>query len=233
MPATREKMPQVNDRRKSILTAQINKRSFIIIGATTMVYTLAQLPYLYFCFELYEITNTLSGLTLVRFARFSFVIMQSSCFVNPIIYFLTNRGFRAFTLHCVYRAIGKKRVKMERRSSLPILSISRGESRFCSSVLVDSSRYRANTSPVRSTDRHSLTCERQTQLQHTKSNVIFNHRAYGNSAAARCDAAGTAKGSGYLCDDQELNGHHEIQSNGHKINGKTVNLQPYQEKADA
>ena len=158
LPETRERGSSLTDRRKSILNAQVNKRSFIIIGATTIVYTLAQLPYLYFCFEVYGITNTLKNLTLVRFTRFSFVIMQSSCFVNPIIYFTTNRGYRKFVLHCLHRLLGK-RSELEHRGSIAALSLSRGESR------VEMPRVR--TSPVSMTPR----------LDH-KTSVIFNVRAY-------------------------------------------------------
>lgn len=77
---------------------QINKKNFLIISVTTVVYTLAQLPYLYFIFEAYGITRTLRGLNLITFMRISFVVMQTSCFINPIIYFLTNKGFRDYTL---------------------------------------------------------------------------------------------------------------------------------------
>ena len=75
----------------------IKVRNFLIIGVTTLVYTIAQLPYLYYCLETYAITNTLSGLTLVKYARFTFIILQTSCFINPVIYYLTNKGFRGYT----------------------------------------------------------------------------------------------------------------------------------------
>ncbi|KAL5255175.1 hypothetical protein ACHWQZ_G014567 [Mnemiopsis leidyi] len=157
LPEGRQRGSSLSDRRKSILNAQVNKRSFIIIGATTVVYTLAQLPYLYFCFEVYGITNTLKDLTLVHFTRFSFVIMQSSCFVNPIIYFTTNKGFRKFVLR---RLMGKQ-IELEHRGSIAALSLSRGESR------VEMPRVR--TSPISMTPK----------LDHKNSvSVIFNVRAY-------------------------------------------------------
>ena len=167
LPETRERCSRVPERRKSILNAQINKRSFIIIGATTVVYTLAQLPYLYYCFEMYNIMNTLTGLTLVRFTRFSFVIMQSSCFVNPIIYFTTNKGFRKFMILSLYRFLGKK-MDIERSGSIQAISLSRIEDNRIGNAIVDATRFRSNSiamGPPRLPECH-------------KTSVIFNVRAY-------------------------------------------------------
>lgn len=201
LPSTREQSRNsLTDRRKSIMNAAINRRSFIIIGATTIVYTLAQLPYLYFAFEVYNIIDTMKGLTLVRYTRFSMVIMQSSCFVNPIIYCATNRGFREFTIQSVYRLLGKP-IDIERRCSPPNLS-------------------RINYSmaePIRLRPNHSCVSPKQERSP----NVIFNVRApyYGcnNLNIPRNGVNRSSTGSIYSTNDiyekskyhEDMNGHSE------------------------
>ncbi|XP_063682411.1 uncharacterized protein LOC134817202 [Bolinopsis microptera] len=206
LPETRERTSSLTDRRKSILNAQINKRSFIIIGATTIFYTVAQLPYLYFCFEMYGITNTLSGLTLVRFTRFSFVIMQSSCFVNPIIYFTTNRGFRRFMIECVYRCIGKHS-EIERRSS--IAALSRKETRMMNSVSEKSTRF-STVAP---------------RLESKTSSVIFNVRAYYgcyNVNVPKCKGI-SLSARGCCLSEHKLNGN-DVDGIKDDMNGNNGNL---------
>ena len=78
----------------------------MIIGMTTCVYIVSQLPYLYLCFEFYNVTDTLHGLTKVKYARFAFIIIQTSCFVNPLIYFTTNKRYRQFAINFIAQWLG-------------------------------------------------------------------------------------------------------------------------------
>ena len=89
--------------------SQVKRKNVLIILVTTAVFFISNFPYVFWCLNFYNLIHLFEGRTLVTYTRFTFIVMQTSCFINPFIYYFTNKGFRKFCKKTVIkRSISKE-----------------------------------------------------------------------------------------------------------------------------
>ena len=86
----------------------MKRKNILIVLATTTMFFISNFPYVLWCLDFYNIIALFDGKTLVIYTRFTFIVMHTSCFINPFIYYLTNKGFRGYCKKKIAR--GKKAV---------------------------------------------------------------------------------------------------------------------------
>ena len=111
-------------------------------------------------------------------------------------------------IQSVYRLLGKQ-VELERRCSMPALSLSRQDTRICNSI-IESARFRNGTSPI------------SPKLE-ARQSVIFNVRAYYgcyNLDVPKCMGTGSGSSRGSNISENDVSERH---ANGAQdINGNKV-----------
>ena len=82
----------------------MKRRNILIVLTTTTMFFVSNFPYVLWCLDFYNIIDIFEGKTLVLYTRFTFIVMQTSCFINPFIYYLTNKSFRGYCKKTISRS---------------------------------------------------------------------------------------------------------------------------------